>query len=61
MKTEKEIRDRIELHRQKLTILNNYISQEYKKLFQNKRLIAQLKKQMDDENAAIMYLSWVLI
>lgn len=60
MKTEKEIRDRITLHNQKLTTLDNVISQEQRKFFPNKGIISQLKKQMDEEMACIVNLSWVL-
>ena len=60
MKTEKEIRDRIELHNQKLTTLDGYISQESRKIFPNKRLIKQLEQQMAEEHAAKMLLLWML-
>lgn len=60
MKTEKEIRDRIELHKQSLTVLNNELSKESGKLFINKGVISQLKDQMDMLNRIIALLSWVL-
>lgn len=61
MKTEKEIKDRIKYHNDQLTNLDNIISQESRKVFPNKGLISQLKKQMDEESKTISILSWTLI
>jgi len=61
MKTEKEIEERISIHQDRSAKLMELLVEERMKIFPNKGVVLSLRKQMDEENMAIVYLSWVLI
>jgi CRISPR/Cas system CMR subunit Cmr6 (Cas7 group RAMP superfamily) len=62
MKTEKEIKDRMELHQNNLDIIEKKLSDERSKFFGgNKKLIKVLMAMRTENRAAVVFLSWTLI
>lgn len=61
MKTQEQIQERIDWANKRLTELNSRLSQENGKMFPNKETIKLIRELMNEENAAIVNLSWVLI
>lgn len=61
MKTQEQIQERIDWASKRLTELNSRLSQENGKMFPNKETIKLIRELMNEENAAIVFLSWTLI
>lgn len=61
MKTEKEIQNRIDFLWERVTQIEDSISQENLRWFPNHKAISYLRKVIDESKAEIVHLSWTLI